>query len=443
MLARRLPSTISLLCALTLLAAEFVTLVIGKEYSVPCLDSGNGNTALLDTTIKLLSPGDVLLLGACKYNFEDDYFLGRFYSKNNEGVETIINNAPDPDKFGGEEGVLIKGTGKNAGKTVLYTVIDSFPVNAIFENLTISGEKSEAPSVYNTDADQAILFRTCVLISGANTSRSNFSAVFSLSGKLSFIDSKIISGPSSAADNATGVWVESGPFHRLGLMRSEIKKFPIGIYASRWERDEEWNQKDSIKVHKTKLFSNSVKCCIKGSNDGKCIDDSCPLDDQNRNTPAGNPTIEMNESIDLLGEYDYGKEVYLPLKIYFPEVTTKGHTFTYQLYSAHPALPMHGGNQYHSGIADPQYFQFDSTAVLSTQKKKAVVISFDKSVVDSKFVNSENIEAFHSVNGKTWKNKSLKLKVKTVDGTSVYQVRMPKRKNLKSLIAFGEIENDG
>ena len=64
-----LQSKISGLCTLALLATKFATQVIGKEYEVPCTDDERGNTIFFDTTMKVL-PGDVLLLGTCKFKFE-------------------------------------------------------------------------------------------------------------------------------------------------------------------------------------------------------------------------------------------------------------------------------------------------------------------------------------------------------------------------------------
>merc|ERR1712160_67730 len=128
-------SIIPLLITLTLLATEFATQVIGKEenrigkeHVVEC-DDGIGDTALFTATIKSLLPGDSLLLGPCNYQFEDDYIIGEM-------------NAPDSDKFENAEGVLIKGTGQNPAQTVLNAIIEWFPVNVMFENLTIDGKQS-------------------------------------------------------------------------------------------------------------------------------------------------------------------------------------------------------------------------------------------------------------------------------------------------------------
>jgi len=343
-------------------------------------------------------------------------------------------NAPNEANFGSTEGVLIKGTGTGPAQTVLNTVIESFPVNVIFENLTFSGKQHSSP-VYYTDSDKSILFRKCVFITGVSPWFKT--AVYSLSGRLTFIDSTIINDSTTAADADIGIWVDSGKSHRMGLMRSKIINFPIGLYGGSWEKDE---QRDSIQVHKTKLSTNQVECCVEYdyvNSVRTCVDASCPLQNQNLNTPAG--SVSIRENIDLVGEYDYTTDRYLPFKIYFPEVLTKGHTFTYKLFSAHPALPAHNNNQYHPGNAEPQYFQFDSSAKLSTKKVK---IMFEKSVIDSKFANSMNIKAFLSFNGEKWKKKPLKLKVVVQNGVNFYQARYPKRNYLKGLIAFGEIQND-
>jgi len=435
--SRIFPSRISLLCTLTLLATEFVTQVIGKEYDVRCLDGGIGDTTLFTTTIKALLPGDVLLLGPCNYKFEENYVIGG---------DSLIVNAPDGEKFGSTEGVLIKGTGVGPAQTVLNAVVHSFPVNVIFENLTINGKQS-TENVYYTDTDNSVLFRKCVLFAGNLSTGHIKTAVWSLSGRLTFIDSKIINDSTSAAEADMGVWViaySDDAANKMNLMRSSIDNFPIGLYGGGWAPD---TQK-SIQVHKTMLWSNTVDCCVDYTCDKTgaemCENKSCPLKGQTINTPVGKSTIAMNKSVDLLG--DYGRPIrqtYLPLRISFPKVQTKGYTFTYKLLSAHPALPTHTGKQYHPGNAAPQYFQFDSSATFSRKEGNQIRIGFDKSVIDSKFDNPDNIKAFHSVNGKKWRKRPLKLKVKVVQGLRIYQIKLHRRKKLKSLIAFGETKIDG
>jgi len=434
--SRLFPSRISLFCTLTLLATELATQVIGKEHEVRCLDGGIGDTTLFTTTIKALLPGDVLLLGPCNYKFENkNYKIGYDFRES-------IYNSPDPDTFGNTEGVLIKGTGKGPAQTVLHAVIHSFPVNVMFENLTINGKQS-TENVYYTDNDLSVVFRKCVLISGDLTTAFITAAVWAISGRLTFIDSEIINGSTFAteADRYMGVWVTSGDdLNKMNLMRSSIEKFPIALYGGRWGTD---TQK-SIQVHKTNLWMNTVECCVdyvELSGAEICENKVCPLAGQILNTPVGNSKIAMNESVDLLGEYGFPiRQTYVPLRISFPEVKTGGYTFTYKLPSAHPALPTHAGKQYHPGnAAAPQYFQFDSSAAFSNKKEKRIRIGFDKSVIDSKFDNPNNIKAFHSVGGKVWKKRPLKLKVRAAEGVAIYLVILPKRKRLKSLIAFGEI----
>lgn len=235
-------SRISLFITLTLFATELATRVIGKEHEVRC-NGGIGDTTLFTTTIKALLPGDVLLLGPCNYQFEKNYLIGTNTAPDEE------NNAPDDEKFGSTEGVLIKGTGKNPAETVLHAVISWFPVNVMFENLTINGKQS-TEHVYYTDDSVSILFRKCVLIAG-----DNIKAVYALSGRLTFIDSKIINGSPSSTRVSMGVWVDSSDFfNTMNLMRSSIKKFPIGLYVGRWAPDTQ----TSIQVHKTHLWDNTV-----------------------------------------------------------------------------------------------------------------------------------------------------------------------------------------
>jgi len=445
--SRLFPSIIPLLITLTLLATEFATQVIGKEenhigkeHVVEC-DDGIGDTTLFTTTIKSLLPGDSLLLGPCNYQFEDDYIIGQY-------------NAPDSDKFEtfGIEGVLIKGTGQNPDQTVLNAIIKNFPVNVMFENLKINGIKSTDSVFFTEDMNGIyVLFRSCVLIAGDLSTAYMKTAVYAYNGKLTFIDSKIINGYPSATESVVGVSVEAFDeryFYRssnkLTLMRSSIEYFPIGLLGGNWTADSQ----NSIQVHKTKLSSNTIKCCAYTVNG--C--DICPLDSQTMNTPEGKSKIEMNEMVDLLGAdtYNYincfSTSYTLDLTIPFRKVQTGGSTLGYKLLSAHPALPMYKDKQYHPGNAAPQYFQFDSSATFSNEKGNR--IGFDKSVIDSNFNNPNKIKAFQSVDGKVWKNKPLKVKVKVIQvkipksnfkkDTTIYQVKIPKRKKLKILIAFGE-----
>jgi len=87
------------------------------------------------------------------------------------------------------------------------------------------------------------------------------------------------------------------------------------------------------------------------------------------NTPKGKSKIKMNEMVDLLGEYTYSSLPYLPLMISSRKVQTGGYTLAYKLLSAHPALPMYKDKQYNPGNAAPQYYQFDSSATFSDEKK--------------------------------------------------------------------------
>merc|ERR1719162_1318877 len=160
----------------------------------------------------------------------------------------------------------------------------------------------------------------------------------------------------------------------------------------------------------------------------------------------------MNEMVDLLGAdtynyiYSFSTSYTLDLTIPFRKVQTGGSTLGYKLLSAHPALPMYKDKQYHPGNAAPQYFQFDSSATFSNEKGNK--IGFDKSVIDSNFNNPNKIKAFQSVDGKVWKNKPLKVKIKVTkvknpktqvtQYVNIYQVKIPKKTKLKILIAFGE-----
>jgi len=437
--SRLFPSIIPLLITLTLLATEFATQVIGAEYVVQCRDGGNGDTTIFTAIIKSLLPGDSLLLGPCNYQFEDDYIIGYL-------------NAPDSDcPNPNAEGVLIKGTGQNPDQTVLNAIIAWFPVNVMFENLTINGKESTDNVFYN-DANNSILFRRCVLIAGDLSTAWRKTAVYAHNGKLTFIDSEIINGYPSATGSEIGVWVEAfddwwyRSSNKLTLMRSSIEDFPIGLLGGNWTADTQ----NSIQVHKTKLSSNTIECCVTYTRDNSdaltCDNDVCPLDSQTMNTPEGKSKIKMNEMVDLLGADTFNTLYTLDLTISSRKVQTGGSTLGYKLLSAHPALPMYKDKQYHPGNAAPQYFQFDSSATFSNEKENR--IGFHKGEIDANFDNPNKIKAFQSVDGKVWKNKPLKVKVKVTQvknpksdvtqNVNIYQVKIPKRTKLKILIAFGE-----
>jgi len=445
--SRLFPSIIPLLITLTLLATEFATQVIGKEenhigkeHVVEC-DDGIGDTTLFTATIKSLLPGDSLLLGPCNYQFEDDYIIGYL-------------NAPDSDcPNPNAEGVLIKGTGQNPDQTVLNAIIENFPVNVMFENLKINGIKSTDSVFFTEDMNGIyVLFRSCVLIAGDLSTAYMKTAVYAYNGKLTFIDSKIINGYPSATESVVGVSVEAFDeryFYRssnkLTLMRSSIEYFPIGLLGGNWTADSQ----NSIQVHKTKLSSNTIKCCAYAGyihSNGALVCDICPLDSQTMNTPEGKSKIKMNEMVDLLGADTFNTLYTLDLTISSRKVQTGGSTLGYKLLSAHPALPMYKDKQYHPGNAAPQYFQFDSSATFSNEKENR--IGFHKGEIDANFDNPNKIKAFQSVDGKVWKNKPLKVKVKVTQvknpksdvtqNVNIYQVKIPKRTKLKILIAFGE-----
>ena len=159
---------------------------------------------------------------------------------------------PESDNFENAEGVLIKGTGQNPAQTVLNAIIEWFPVNVMFENLTINGKQS-TEQVYYTDGGKSILFRRCVLIVGNLSTAWRKTAVIALTGRVTFIDSEIINGYPSAT-GITGVWSENSVTNNMNLMRSSIEEFPVGLLGRNWGPDTQ----NSIQVHKTTLSSNTI-----------------------------------------------------------------------------------------------------------------------------------------------------------------------------------------
>jgi len=287
----------------------------------------------------------------------------------------------------------------------------------------------------------AILFRNCVLRA---PSENYFGSVACLGGKHNFIDTKIINtAPKELYSGRRGMWLGA----EVAMMRSEVINFNIGIMADKWTED----SIDNFKIHETDIYvtpwRENIECCTEAD----CTDADCPLLSQNKNTPNGAKviiTFKDNSTANLLGGggFDESDELklakILPLKISFPQVETAGHTFMYKYFSAHPSLPKLWNKvqkkmiQYVPGIAEPQYYRFDSTAVLDT--KNTVKISFLKKIMDENFTNSTNIKAFVSLDGKTWEKGALKMKIKK----GKYEVRFPRKDRLNGLIAFGETEED-
>ena len=125
----------------------------------------------------------------------------------------------------------------------------------------------------------------------------------------------------------------------------------------------------------------------------------------------------------------------LPLRITFPHVLTEGETFAYKLPSAYPEPKSSWSVS--TGTGSPQYYQFDSTALLKKKGAGYVKIFFKKSAIDSNFVNPSNIVVGY-YNGKKWRNAFLSTNVVVKSGKQFYRVKVPKRKYLNCLIAFFE-----
>ena len=130
----------------------------------------------------------------------------------------------------------------------------------------------------------------------------------------------------------------------------------------------------------------------------------------------------------------------LPLRIVFPNVVTEGETFAYQLPAAYPEPNTSSwGSSVSIGIGSPQYYQFQSTAVLRKKKVGNVTIFFKKSVIDRNFVNPNNIiVGFSSGRNKKWRDTLLDVSVVLKNGKEFYKVKVPKRLRLNCLIAFFE-----
>ena len=126
---------------------------------------------------------------------------------------------------------------------------------------------------------------------------------------------------------------------------------------------------------------------------------------------------------------------YLPLRIVFPRVTKAGDTFVYRLPSAYPEPnPVWSVS---AGIGRPQYFQFDSSAILRKKNTGRVKLLFKKAVMDANFSDpSKIVVAFY--NGKKWRNNFIPFQVVTQGQTQFYQVQFPKRRRLVGMIAFFE-----
>lgn len=161
----------------------------------------------------------------------------------------------------------------------------------------------------------------------------------------------------------------------------------------------------------------------------------CPINLQVPNTKKGkNKTIWKN--MNKLQDCNSDEDCYnLPLRIVFPRVNKAGETFVYRLPSAYPEpKPVWSVS---AGIGRPQYFQFDSSALLRKKNTGRVKLLFKKSDMDANFSDpSKIVVAFY--NGKNWKNTFLPFSVVTQGQNEFYQVLFPKKRRLIGMVAFFE-----
>lgn len=372
-------------------------------YDIPC-----GDTAQFETAAYGAQPGDVILLAgnSCLYDMGSTYTL------------------ESADRFGKEDGIIIKGKGTKPEDTILRLFMyGNFDLSVKFDTLTLeSNNYGGYGQIMEADSDRAFVFHRCILKSGATLN--DESAIDAMSIYISFTNSKIISG--STNTNTVGIEFEDHAF----LLDSEVSGFGVGLetYDSAYAEDD-------VQIFNTDLSGNDIDCQA---------DAECPIATaMNPNTKKGkNKTIwkTMNKLQSCSEWYDdYYNEncYYLPLRIKFPRVNKAGETLAYRLPSAYPEpKPVWSASP---GIGRPQYFQFYSTALLRRKNTGHVQLQFKKSVIDANFVDPTRIVvAYH--NGKKWKNNFLPVQlVFTNNGlTEWYQIQFPKKRRLIGMVAFLE-----
>lgn len=289
----------------------------------------------------------------------------------------------------------------------------------MIDNLAMYGSNAtdDSSSTIEADYDKGKIFRNSLLYTNNNANP----AIQMYSERIGFINTNItnlVSYPSSSAyaynDEANG----------LVMLNSKISGYDVALNLDSYY----WTQNPArdYKVYNTDLSSNAVACNI-------CTEyDTCTTNvTQCKTLQALSPNTRLGQKYNVSNFIDIlrfktsysGDGPFIPVKVYFVKVSKAGESTIYRLPSAYPLPP----NQWSSATGDIQYYQFDSTAVLSN----APILYFNKTLIDSQFPTGVSIKCFY-YNTLGW----TLLTSTVVDGGKSYAITFPVTTSLTGLLAF-------
>lgn len=310
--------------------------------------------------------------------------------------------------------LIIRGEGAKAINTKLVGLkIVDYDGYLVIENLAMYGTNGtdEYSSTIEIDEDDGVIFRNSLIYTNNNVDP----GIQMYSERIGFINcniSNLVSYPASSShgynDDAKG----------LVMLNTKISGYDIGLNLGSYH----WTSSPSrdYKVYNTDLSSNNVPCLV-------CTDYSTCVNNKTLlalkpNTPAGQK-YNVSNFIDILRfKTSYsGDGPYIPVKVYFVKVSKVGETTIYRLPSAYPLPP----NLWSSATGDVQYYQFDSTALLSSSP----ILYFNKTSIDAQFPAGVSIKCFY-YNNLGW------TMLTTIIVRGVYAVTFPSKTSLTGLLAF-------
>ena len=142
----------------------------------------------------------------------------------------LVDDEPNAP-FDTDEGVTIRGSGKNPEDTVINAYIGYPEINVIYENLSIDAINISGGKLYEVDGDKAVVFRNRILKSGPDLEGKVDSTGFKIhrtamdvmSQAVTLINSEVINGNTKPPSTTFTVGIEFyGDFR---MMNSEVTGF--------------------------------------------------------------------------------------------------------------------------------------------------------------------------------------------------------------------------
>jgi hypothetical protein len=389
-------------------------------YQIPCEDVDD-----LKAKLGIAVPGDVLVLDACVYDTispDPSYDLG-------EAGPSVWDPGPwnwnDTDK---EKGIIITGTTNNPADTVLKAKMSfSLYMNVVFENLTISAQGSNGYTVYGGDSDQVTIFRNCII--EANAMQPEYPSSFRNGFFFIVMKPTLIRTTVKLQTPVPNVEAFAGIFaHEIVMLHSKIQGFDIALET--YPSNAGGTFAEVCRIFNSDLSQNTIECPSTAP---------CPIDSLVPNTAAGS---KINIGWGDLKNLFHEDHPNLSIKIKFPSVLTAGETIVYRKPAAYPPPPNPTDS---TGIGKPQYYQFESTAVLEKLLKPSgkAKFYFKKSMIDANFADPSKVVALLINHNGDYASKPLIMSVKKVGGDDFYKVRYKKRSGLNCVIVFVERPSEG